>query len=94
MWGGARYSKREETFNLGEITKAGQKTALDGRMPPGRLCCYYVGERVAELQRGPIREQGMEDGVGEGPRRDNPPRMFSLQRAGERDGALADVTQH
>lgn len=44
LWGGAWYSQREETFNLGEITKAGQKTALDGRMPPGRLCCYYVGE--------------------------------------------------
>lgn len=42
--GGLGIHRREETFNLGEITKAGQKTALDGRMPPGRLCCYYVGE--------------------------------------------------
>lgn len=36
-------TKKEPTFNLGEITKGRGKTALDGRMPLGRLCCYYVG---------------------------------------------------
>lgn len=38
------FTKRKKTFNLGEITKGGQKMALDGRMPLGRLCCYYVGK--------------------------------------------------
>lgn len=36
-------SQREKTFNLRAITKEARKTALDGRMPLGRRCCYYVG---------------------------------------------------
>lgn len=44
MMRGKLGNHKEPTFNLGEITKGGRKTALDGRMPLGRLCCYYVGE--------------------------------------------------
>lgn len=66
-------SQREETFNLGEITKAGQKTALDGRMPPGRLCRYYVGESGWSCSEGQLERWRMEDGEGgRGPAAVNP----------------------
>lgn len=54
--------KREETFNLGEITKGGRKTALDDGMPLGQLCCYYVGRGRLSCGVGQLETRGWSGG--------------------------------
>lgn len=52
IWGGGGGAGESQTFNLGEITKGKRKRALDGRMPLGLLCRYYVGEGCWAAVRG------------------------------------------
>lgn len=64
--GGGGGAGESQTFNLGEITKGKRKRALDGRMPLGLLCRYYVGEGCWAAVRGNYRPMDGWTGGGSG----------------------------
>lgn len=54
--------------------KGRRKTALDGRMPLGRLCCYYVWKGLLSCCVGQLETGGLSGG---GSRHNNPSIKYS-----------------